>query len=110
MAASAARWGIVAEDGTAHVEVVGGGEVLRLRVGGGIHDPEVGLGIGANRLRNAAVEGELASIRAEDETTDIHGHGGELGRGSAGGSNRVNVSGGEFVIRLVDALGEEVYA
>ena len=51
-AAAASRGGVVAEDGAAHVEVVVRREIPGLWVGSEVHDPQIGLGIGTDGLRN----------------------------------------------------------
>src|SRR5258708_29845280 len=38
-----------------------------------IHDPEIGLRIGANRLRDRPVKRKLVAIRTEDQVVDSHG-------------------------------------
>src|SRR6266568_2085095 len=81
-----------------------------MRVGGYIHDPEIGLRIGANWLHDRAVEAKLAAVRAEDEISDVHRNGGQLIWTSTRRGDRVNICGWEFVIGLVDALGKEVDA
>src|SRR5213075_174950 len=56
---SSARSSIVAEDRATHIEVIVGGQVFRFRIFYGIHDPQIGLRVGTNRLRDRTMERKL---------------------------------------------------
>ena len=56
------------------------------------------------------MEGQLATIGAEDQIADVHGNGCELFCASTRGSHRVNIRARKFVIRLVNAVRKEVDA
>ena len=71
---------------------------------------KVGLRIGANRLRDGAVESQLPAIWAKDEIINAHRNGDELFGVSARRRDPVNIRAGEFVIGLVDAPREKVNA
>ena len=61
----------------AHVVVVIGGEVARLRVGCEVHHPEIGLRV---RLPDAddPMKSDAVAIRADGEVSDAHGNRGQL--------------------------------
>ena len=61
-------------------------------------------------LRIQARIGKLAAIGAEDQIADVHGNGCELFCASTRGSHQVNIRARKFVIRLVNAVREEVDA
>src|SRR4029077_1871836 len=105
---STARCGIIAENRAAHIEVVAGGQVLRFSVRCQVDDPEVGLRVGANGLGDAAVESQLAAVRAEHQVTNVHGDSGELFSISTRRRHQINIGSWEFVVGLIDALGNEV--
>src|SRR5215467_732619 len=106
--ASATRCGIVAGDGATHIKVVIGGKVLRFCASRHVHNPQVGLRIGAHRLSDGAVKGQPAAIWTKDEIANIHRNRGEFFRVSSRGGDRVNIRAGEFVIGLVDATREKI--
>src|SRR5438445_12005370 len=104
------RWGIVTEEGDAHLKVVIGGKVVRFSVRRHVHRQSVGLRIGTNRLSDGAVEGQPAAIWTKDEIANIHRNRGEFFGVSARGRYRVNIRAGEFIIGLVVAPSENVNA
>ncbi len=110
IAAATARRGVVAGQSAADVEIEIRGEVARLRSGGHVHHPEIWLRIGANRLADGADERELFSVRTERECAGAHVERGEFRRLTAGDGDGENVSAGQFVIRFVGVIGNEIEA
>src|ERR1700675_587071 len=77
--AVATAWGrIVAEHGTAHVEVVARSEIAGLRIRREVHDPEIRLRVGTDGLRDGTMEGDASAVGAEREIANSHGNGSHL--------------------------------
>src|SRR5208282_3657965 len=100
---AAARGRVVAEDGTAHIEVVARSEVAGFCLGSELHDPEVRLGVGTDGLRHGTMKRDPAAIGAEREIADSHGNGSQFSGRAASGTDRINLSARRLVIRLVNA-------
>src|SRR5205807_8709241 len=90
---SSARSGIIAEHRAAHIEVILARQISRFRIFRGIHDPQIGLGVGTDRLRGRTMKRKLATVRTQREVTNIHWNGSELLRVASPGWNRINIGG-----------------
>ena len=72
VAATAAGRSLVPEHARADIPVESGGEISRLRVFDQIDHPQIGLGVGIDRLLRRRDERDLFSIRAERKAARVH--------------------------------------
>ena len=89
--------------------IVGGGQVLGRASRRGVHDPEIRLAVGPHRLsRERADECDPLAVGREGEAADRAVDARDLRDGAAGRRHAVDVAIGGVVVRLRDAIGDEI--